>query len=94
MVVPPDIATGDVGWVVTEKSEASVPLMATNGVPVRLSGNAPVFSIVKVRTTEPDVNSVAPKSVWSAVEGVESSSAMFVLLPFRFISWAQLPPVM
>ena len=47
------------------------PLTATGGVPVRSSAPAPVFWIVNVRVTlEPTVT--APKSVWSAIEGVVS----------------------
>jgi hypothetical protein len=40
--------TGVEGWVVTEKSDACVPLIWTLGVAVKLRGEPPRFSIVKV----------------------------------------------
>ncbi|CAD0000402.1 hypothetical protein FLACHUCJ7_00021 [Flavobacterium chungangense] len=63
VVVPVVAATGDVGWVVTVKSAALVPLMVTSGVPFRFKALAPVFSIVKVLAIVPEATSVEPKSV-------------------------------
>ena len=65
-------------------SEKSAPV--TVGAPVKVSVPLPVFSMVKIRTTEPDITSVLPKSVWSTVVGEVSPSVMEVLLPFTSIS--------
>ncbi|CAD0000397.1 hypothetical protein FLACHUCJ7_00016 [Flavobacterium chungangense] len=88
-VVLPEVFIGLVGWVVTVKSAALVPLMATFGVPVRLKPITPVFSIVKVRACVPDARSTEPKSVWSAALGVASPLTIETLLPFRLISGRQ-----
>ena len=63
MVVPVVAATVETGTVLTEKSVALVPLIATNGVPVKFKTPPPVFSIVKVRTIDPELTAALPKSV-------------------------------
>ncbi len=85
-VVLPLAATGVVALAVTVKSTASVPPTAIIGVPERVSSAVPVFLIVKVLTTVPDVTSVEPKSVWSVVDGSLSPSAISVELPSTLIS--------
>ena len=47
-VVVPDGATGVVGWVPTTNIAASVPLIATRGVPLRSRFDVPRLSTVKV----------------------------------------------
>ena len=85
-VVLPPAVTGEEGCAVTLKSAAWVPLRATFGSPVRLKSEEPVFLMVKVRVTLPESMSALPKSVWSAVEGDSSPSAMEVPLPWTSIS--------
>ncbi len=62
----------------------SAPVMA--GVPLRVRMPVPVFSIVKVRTTEPEETSAVLKSVWSEVAGELSPSVIDWLLLLTFIS--------
>ncbi len=84
-VVDPPAGTDSAGWSVTEKSPAFVPETSTD---VRVSAPDPVFSMLNVRVTVPAGVATEPKSVWSAVPGVVSPSAMVTLLPVMLISGA------
>ena len=83
-VVDPPAATLVAGFEVRLKSLALVPLRV--GV-FTANAASPLFWMVKVRMTGLPT-SVEPKSVWSAVLGELSPSAMVVLLPCRLISGA------
>ena len=85
-VVVPPAATDAAGCAATTKSEACVPPTATRGLPVRFKATAPVFRMVKVRTTVPAETGAEPKSVWSAALGELSPSAMDTELPCTSIS--------
>ncbi len=78
--VPP-AAMAFAGCDVTVKSDALIPDTATIGVPPRASVSEPLFWMVKVRVTVPDEIWMAPKSVWSVVDGVASPSAMAAPFP-------------
>src|SRR5262245_54946388 len=54
--------TGEVGAVMTGKALACGPVMATFGVPLRLSGAVPTFAMVNVRSTRAPPTAVWPKS--------------------------------
>ena len=58
----PAVTGSDAGCVVTLKSDACVPLIATFGVPVKSNEPLPVFWIVNVRANVFAVSTV-PKSV-------------------------------
>ena len=62
-VVLPPTATAAAASADTVNSAASLPVMATFGVPVRFSAIVPVFATVKVRMTVPPAISALPKSV-------------------------------
>src|SRR5574341_1088120 len=81
-------ATGEAGCVVTLKSAAFAPLTVTLGEPVRFRSTEPRFAMVKVRDTMPPVTAVEPKSVSSAMIGVESLLMIVMPLPLRLISGA------
>jgi hypothetical protein len=77
-VVVPLGATDEDGCVITRNSAACVPLVVT--LPT-VKAVLPVFEMVKVRSKVALSTPTAPKSVWSAVDGVASLSAIGVLLP-------------
>ena len=90
VVVPVLIGTDDEGEAVTVKSEASAPVMLTNGLPDKFKATPPVFSIVKSLTTVPLLMPVEPKSVLSAMIGVISSSGIEMPFPLMLISGAMM----
>ena len=87
-VVLPLAATGVVASAVTVKSAALVPPTAIIGVSERVRFALPVLLIVKVLTTVSLAMSAEPKSVWSAVDGEESPSAISTEFPSTLISGA------
>ena len=94
VVVPPPLATGVLGWLVTPKCDASAPVSTTLVPPVRLRGPLPVFSMVKVREIAASPTCLLPKSVWSAADGSVSPSAMDWLLLCTSISGSVVVKVM
>jgi len=76
VVVPVSAATGLVASVVSVKSPAWAPPMATRGLPVKLSVSVPEFAIVNVLETVPPARAASPKSVLSVAVGLVSLSAI------------------
>ena len=69
----------------TKTVNSGLPVIVTNGVPVKFRFIVPKFSIVYVRVIT-ELIFVILKSVLSNNEGVMSPSVIIVLLPLMFIN--------